>query len=560
MRQVGLKHLIASGVAPADKYVHDLDLNVMTPGTLVFWNTRKGVTVGAGTTYAQCPYLGISQVVDLDGDNYGDALRDAWSGEVDGAYVWNVTSEVGRVGLNKIEEIYFKCTRKETPYTLSFEWRNDDTLNFSPDNRWNYVDVSVFPQDYACDDCDDGIDPKEVACGIANQFYAKYVENSTTDSIFLKNALAQQRKDYAIDVMPIMEKEKQWCFTTATDACGDCTRISAIKTFVIKANGGTIPADIDTVIPGSLDPSDNTKSFYSQINRIIKIINKAFVDNGVTGHAVAIEGITGTGRPCDQGVTILINSCESVALEDNTDADITPCGPGNDEYNPYTGLSFTNQAECVGCTTGTTFTPTAGVRVIGKGLQVKWDNKVKHDRKSWYNTDVRITMQEDAEFEVYAFRTMQDIVVPELMGIQIADAMLDMTVTGRGMDYGPSSVDLRTLYKQNVSPRFWNNTLGLNPHGLYSSISIHHGSANNTSNANGFQNVPKATTIIYCESSDTVTLAAIEGILNPWMASLPIPKPAIDLSNGTDDDQTNLVVNSVGTVTQTPVDDTGAVA
>ena len=141
---------------------------------------------------------------------------------------------------------------------------------------------------------------------------------------------------------------------------------------------------------------DVTKSFYAQKDRLVKLINQAFKDNGVSGSAIVVEGITGTGKPCSQGFTILINSCESVSIQDGSDVDITPCIA---EYNPYTGLSFTNEAECVGCNTGTTFTPTTGIRLVGKGLKVNASNYFKHDRKSWYHTDVRITMEEDSNIK-----------------------------------------------------------------------------------------------------------------------------------------------------------------
>lgn len=552
MRQIAERFLVGKGVATAGKYAWDLDLNPITPNDLVFFNPVTGKVLAAGFTFSTIPNLGIAQAVDLNGDGYSDALRPVFGGVIPGASLWNVTTEPHRFGFNKIQNFWFTCTEKDTDYSVNVEWRNDDTLDTNLWNQFSYKTLSVRLADYACDSCDNGIDSKEVSCALANQFHGKHILNGGSDSIFLKRAIKTQSVNTGVDVMPILAKEVQYCISSYAGACNDCAQMDSIGGFTIVANGGTIPSDIEITFASTTVPGDTSKSFYSQKDRIIKLINDGFIANNVSGYAIAIEGISGGGRPCTAGFNILINSCESVTVQDGTGADITPCIA---EYNPYDTASSTIYAECEGCTANGTFTPTGGLRVVAKSIYV---SASPSDRKAWYHTDARITLNGDTNFTQYAFETMQEIIVPENLGVQLQTLMLDQNVTGSGFDYNPSMIDHRGLYQENNSSRLANNSIGINRNGAYTTISFTYGSPWNTVGVNESDSYAKSTSTIAIESSNTSALAAVKAILDPWLASLPAPKPAIVYA--TDSDQTNIIVDATGTVTQEAVDDTGSVA
>ena len=552
MREVANRILVGSGVAAADKTAYDLQKNIIAPNTYVFFNPVTGKTVGPGVTYADVPRLGIAQAVDLDKDGMSDALRKAFGNEVSGDHLWNVTTDIPVLGMNKIEDFYFKCTNKDTDYSINVEWRNDNTLNTNLHNQWSYTTLSVRVSDYACSSCESGVDEMEVACALANQFYAKGIlDDKVNNSTFLRRSIQTQSKNADVDVMPIFQKEVQYCIASYAGTCGDCGQIDSIGGMTIVANGGTILTDIVIPFGSTTVPGDDTKSYYAQKDRIIALINAGLKANNVGGYAVAIEGLSGTGKPC-AGFNILINSCESITLQDGSDVDITPCQA---EYNPYTALTFTNQSECLGCGTGSTFTPNAGFRAIGKGIKVNSSCVEKLDRKSWYHTDVRITLNERSNFKQYEFKTMQEVVVPKNLGVQFAKMMFDQNVTGSGFDYQPSNIDHRGLYQENRSARLQFNDIGLDNKDIYASISMKHGLSWNTTHTNQPDTIAKGTTILLIAESDTATKAAVKAILDPWLASLPNPKGALSLT--TDDDQTNTIVTDAGVITQEAVDDKG---
>jgi len=545
---------VAKGVAPADKFIYDLENNASSPNNIVFFNPRTGKTLGPGITYQTNPEIAIAQAMDLDGDNMVDALRKR---QLDGKYIFNVTTDTPRSPISQIKNAYWRCTSKDTEYGLNIGWRNHDTLLTQSDNQFAFKTVSVNLSDYTCSSCDDGLDCKEVSCAMHRAFYAKGLD--AKDSLFMRRSLEVQNKTVGVDLVAIMDKEVQYCLSAFAGACGSCNEISAVTGITIvadptklDANGNPFLAtNFTKTFPGTLVPGSTTNSYYGQLERIVKLINKAFEEAGVTGHAVAIEGIKGTARPCDP-INILINSCYSVILLNGTGAAITPCIP---EYNPFAGKSFTNQTSCIGCSAGSTFVPNCGVRAIGKPIKIDKTCLGVDQRIMWYFTEVMITEAPESNFSGFYVETMQDIQVPDGMGIQYYWKMLDQHVEGTGFDYSPGFSDIRGVYSENKAPRLKNNTSGLNLAASYASISFEYGMGWQTQFVNSPTSVTQATLQIIIDNTDVATKAGIKAILDPWLASLPVPRPALNLT--TDSDQVNTIVDNTGTVTQEALDDVG---
>lgn len=558
-RKIQQRYLVGKGVAPADVYVWDLEHGRFKPNDLIFYDPITGVTLGAGdATYAKVPILGVAQAVDLDGDGFVDAIRKIAVDGINGAYLYNVTTDSPSMPVNQIKNLYFRCTEKDTDYTLNFEWRNEETLLRNLDNQWSSKTVTVNLGNLGCADCDTNEPCGEVACAFANQFYGKNIGEG--DSMFLRRAVANANMFDGVDVMPILGKEVQYCISTFSGACGSCTEMDAISGIRIKADltilnaAGipVIPTDITIPFAGSLVTSSTTKSYLGQADRIIKLINKAFVDRGLTGHAVRIDGLAGTARPCE-AFKILINSCFSVELLNGTGVAITPCTA---EYNPYLGKSFTSNSQCVGCSPNKTFVPNCGVRVMGKPIKIDKNCLTPDRRVMWYHTEVDITTNEDSNFSGFYKETMQEVALPNNLGIQFYWKMLDALTTGTGFDYDPSLTDIRGLYSTNKAGKF-QNIQGLSLTDMYRTIVFEHGMGWNTQFVNTSTNVAQMTTYLLISETDTTTKTTVKAILDPWLSSLPVPKPSINIVDDAQD-QTPIIINNIGTVTQEADDSTGS--
>lgn len=544
----------ASSVAPADKNVYDLEKGSFSPNSLVIFNPRTGKSLGPGITFATNPTIAIGQFVSLNGDGMVNALRKR---EIDGNHLFNVTTDIPRSPINQIKNAYWRCTSKDTEYGLNIGWRNNDTLLTQTDNQFALKTISVNLSDYACSSCDSGMDCKEVSCAIHRAFYAKGLDGN--DSLFLRRSLATQNKTDGVDLVAIMDKEVQYCLAAFAGSCGSCNEITAVTGVTIvadptklDANGNPFLAtDFTKQFAGTLVPGSTTNTYYGQLDRIVKLINLAFEEAGVTGHAVAIEGIKGTARPCDP-INILINSCYSVQLLGAGGTPITPCVA---EYNPFAGKSFTNQTSCIGCSAGSTFTPNCGVRVIGKPIKIDKNCLGPDKRVMWYFTEVSITEAPNSRFSGFHVETMQDVQMPDGMGVQYYWKMLDQHVEGTGFDYSPGLTDVRGVYSENKSSRLKYNTIGLDINQSYASLSLEYGMGWETQLVNSPVYITKATLQVIIANADISTKADLKAILDPWLASLPVPRPPLDFT--TDVDQINTLIDNTGTITQEAVDDVG---
>lgn len=552
-RKIGSRFLVANRLAPAGKYVHKLDINGFQPNDFVVYDAVTGVSLGAGdATFQATPKLGLGQVVDLDGDGVPDAIRTVLGGYLDGCNCnLNITTERPRCGSLPIEEVFFRCTYADEEYSLNVEWRNDDTLDSNNCNQWSYETLSVnLKNGFACDSCEDGVDPTRVMCALANQFKGVHIEDSNAYS-FVKEAVKLQNKTSGVWIEPIFKKEVQYCISMQPGDCDSCTMMSSIKGMTIKADVEKgLAEDIVITFEGTVT-SDPALSKYGQKERIMLLINRAFKENEISGYAVALDAITGDGRACCD-FPILINSCYSVTLQDGNGLDIAPCVA---EYDPYEGISFSNQAECVGCAEGQTFVPNAGLRAIGKPTKVECNCENPTSNKWWYHTEVRITSNQDSGFKQLFHRTRQKPEIPLNMGVQFKQMMIDQIVSGPGFDYGPGLYDNTNYWMNNNSKRLKLNSLGLKCTGSYVGISMAHALPWNVTHANYPTYQAKHNLYILIEQNNTAVMDGIKAILDPWLASLPVAHGPLNLS--IDDDRVNLRLGEGGDVEQVGIDDAG---
>ena len=501
--------------------------------------------------------MGIAQVVNVKGTL---RLRDVFGSYLDGSQLASISTEQPRMPVNEIKNVYFKCTFKDEDYSLTVGWKNHDSMMTNLHNVWNEVTLSVNLSDFECESCDDQIDCSAVSCALASQFYGKYLDRESLDnSVFLQNSIAIQNDQIDVDIHPILSKEVKYCVTAFAGSCGDCSEISGIGGIRIKADATLLDADGAAYIGTDVDVLfTNTasttagRSYLNQKDSILKQLNQAFIDNGVTGHAVAMMGIDGDARPCSD-FEIMINSCYSVQLLDTAGVVITPCTA---EYNPFTGKKFYSSKECVGCTPNTSFVPNCGIRVVPKGIKVDTSCLSGPERKAWYHTQVRVSTPVDSNFKTFHQETMQEIVVAENLGLQFYPRMLDQEGVGFGFDYNEGYSDMgRSIYGENKADRLKYHAAGLNQRGLYTTISWRSGIASEDSFGSGAGRVAMGQTWMLIESTDAALKASVKAIMDPWLASLPNPRGPLQLT--TDDDQINTVVDASGTVTQEAADKTG---
>jgi hypothetical protein len=511
-------------------------LNGIEDNQIVIYNADTGVSVGPGVTVATTPNLVIAQGIDTDGDGVADVLRKSAFNFISGEKLSAVTAEGPACGQLKIVDIGIGCVTPGKSYSLTIEQRTDHTERF-----YNYRDYERFTETVefgydACDDCDQTLDCKQVACALANKFNGTDRKLSIVkNGSLIRRVREHQDSDRAFNVYVLHANDYEFCFATADAACVGCNTIDAIT--------GIIVDGVQTDFQLTTDPSDAEKSKVGQVPRILKMINEALGDKGT---AISAETFTGPGKPCCDGVKILINACVTVDLLGFEEASITPCATGLPTYTVDT------QGHCGGCDTVTTVTPCAYLRVVAKPIEIpKFCDRPDSFLKTLY-TDIRVsTSYNHNNFGFFREFVKQDFSIPKNFVYEaIHKVIAQDTSANEPFSYGYNDF---VGANHNILP---GSRISAMLHGLFNGCSsfdslcvynFEHAMVSKGLAASGPMEEPKGRTTVLIPSSNTAARTAFEAIVNPWIVSAPY-KLLQTVTCSTDQDQIERVLNPDTTV------------
>lgn len=508
--------LADGGVTAEDVYLYSLDggfesLNpAIAVNDLVIYDPRNNRTITAGDTFANVPKLGIAKAIDPEGLGYPTRLQKVFGGYIDGKGLANLTTEPPKCGCNQVVDFYGSCTNYGESYSVTIETRGDRTLDYNLWNFWEKETFTVNLKPFACDSCDSGVDEGRVFCALADQINAHdRVVSVKKAGAFRKKALKQQAKIRKFMAYPILGNDYEWNISHGDTACETCTTMTGI--------GGVRIDGVDYTFNGTTIAATPSLSLKGKQNQIANMINNSFKTAGVEGSAVVKQQIYGGGQPCCD-FQILVNSCVVVDLLDGDGYVIA----GKTTTNPFAAV--TKEAECKGCDSNETWTPTAGLRVVALGMEIDCDCSNPVDRKAWYHREVRVHSQlQERAWNRYATRVVQPVVIPDGLGVQWKKRMLDAANGGTGRDYDPWTVDLAGLYK---TPRkgtaFTEATKNIQCKDLFCAITFKHNLLFQEKSVTGGFNGAKGRSIILMPNNDPEAIyATLQARLDPWLASVP---------------------------------------
>ena len=187
------------------------------------------MTVAPGVTIEEVPEMGIAYAIDGKGDGFATRLRNVFGNSIDGCGIESVNSSGANCGCNQISDFYTTCTFKGEVYTLEVWTRGYDELVSNNWNTWTKEVFSVKVSDFACDDCEYGIDCKAIMCALADKINAHYKKRDVRKvGSFLGRALKQQVKNRRFTVYPLFENDCTYNITHSDDTCKDCVNMTGI--------------------------------------------------------------------------------------------------------------------------------------------------------------------------------------------------------------------------------------------------------------------------------------------------------------------------------------------
>ena len=507
---VGAKNL---SLYPAGKPVYietaaGYGLNGILDNQIVIYDANTGVSLGPGATASTNPKIVIAQGIDTNGDGVAEVLRKSAYDHIDSCGLDAVTSEGPSCGQVKILDVAIGCMERGKPISLIVEARTGHTENFYKYNdyeRWTETVEFDFDD---CGGCDQPLDCKEIACALANKFNGKDANNSIVkQGSFIKRVREHQKKDKPFHLYVLHPNDYQFCFTTTETACVGCNTISAITGITV---GG-----VTTEFALTTDPADVTKTKVGQVNRVIGLINDALGDKG---YALDASTFSGSGKPCCDGVKLLVNSCVEVALLGAGGTPIVPCDTGLPTFN------VVKYGECGSCSGSTTETFCSFLRVVPKPIALeKFCDTPDSYQKTLY-TDIRVTTSYNnnniGKFKVFE---LQPYTLPKNLAYQaLHKVALQDTSANAPFSYGYDEFVGRynKLLKGSRTSEMLHGLLaGCGPLDGLCVYNIEHSAFGKDQKVHGAQYRPKVRTTVLIPFTNTAARTEFEAILNPWITS-----------------------------------------
>jgi len=547
MRNVLEKYLIGAkdlSLYPAGKAVFietasGYGINGVLDNQIVIYDADTGVSIGPGATCATNPRIVIAQGIDTNGDGVAEVLRKSAYDFIDSAGLTAVTAEGPQCGQVKILDVGIGCMERGKPISLIIEARTGHTENFYKYNdyeRWTETVEFDFDD---CAGCDQPLDCKEIACALSNKFNGKDAQNSILkQGSFIKRVRDHQRKDKPFHVYVLHDNDYQFCFTTAEAACVGCNTIAAITGITVGTGGSAVT----TTFALTTDPADEELTRVGQVPRVIKLINDALGDKG---YALDASTFSGSGKPCCDGVKLLINSCVAIELLGFEGDAITPC------ETDFPTKTVTKYGECGSCGSSTTETMCAFLRVVPKPIELeKFCDTPDSYQKTLY-TDIRITTSYNnnniGKFKVFE---MQPYKLPKNLAYQaLHKVALQDTSANEPFSYGYDEFVGRynkLLKGSRTSAMLHGLLAGCGPLDGLCTYNIHHSAYGKDQKVHGAAYRPRVRTTVLIPSTNTAARTEFEAIINPWIVSCSGETGTIfkTVLCGTDQDQIERVLNA----------------
>lgn len=505
-------------VVEAGKYLYSIDPNddfaSLNPdielGDMVFFDPKTNLTVGAGTTAATVPNLGVAVAVDTKGVGYPTALAKVFGDSFISSAIRSVRSQKPKCGCNHIVDfLTADCKFYGENYGIEIQTRGAREFETHLDNVWQKDFFSVNLKDYACSSCESGVDEKKVMAALGakiNRHRAKI--NVKTYGKFIKNAIKQQHGQRKYTAYTLFENDYRYTITHGDGTCANCTTFTGIKGIKIGDNNVV-------VFPGMLDADGNTP--VGREKRLENLINKAFTDAGVGGSAVIDTQLVGSGAPCCD-FRILINSCETVELIDKDDQNIAKV-----TTNPFTAIL--SDPLYLECEAGTSWTPTTGLRVVSHPMDITCDCNEPVDRSYWYIRELRVGIPTSQDnWGKFVAKDVQLPTMPEGLGVQWRKRALDAVNGGTGRTYDNWVTDKTGMYAGNRSNTALTESFkNIGCKDMLCATVIDHDLPFDRFSVTGNLAAAKGRSIIVINNNSTVLYDAVKAVLDPWFASTSCP-------------------------------------
>lgn len=323
---------------------------VLVPiGTPVFWDPITNLSVDA-LTVCNLNRINAGVAVDTNGDGMPDDIARVFNDYIDPCGIESATADIPSCGRPPITDIMFDCLERNKTYSLIIRWRDNRTEVSTTQGDWDSVQVKFKVPDTICTTCPAGMNCKEAVCELIDDATGKTKYANFKDR-FLGRRLT--RRPIPVDILGLESNAYQFNLAPVlgTSCCQNCVKINRIQSFRYVPIVAGVPQPAVTIpFTNNFLPGDPNFTYLPQLDGMIRQINNTL------GGSVASYI---KGRDCCDSILEVIH-CNTFELLDQGGVPIA-----STQTNPLNIIQYSNT--CGPCyDNGSSWTPTCGIRVIGK--------------------------------------------------------------------------------------------------------------------------------------------------------------------------------------------------
>lgn len=466
---------------------------LVNPGQYVFYDPTTNKTINTSTwtksTHGRW-VLGVG--VDEEGKGYSTSIRKVFNDVVFGHHIRDVRVEQPSCGLVDVKDVFVRgCINTDETYTFNIGYTDGRTMQEFGFNKMPFETTSVTIPGDLCASCGDNAECSEVIDAIIKAMEPQKM--SDRKHMLKRGSRYPEKKDY--HVVPLYNTSYSFPLTlSASNACESCNQVQ-----------GLVSIEIDEETVTFTNNLSGTNTALGQLEYIIYQINAALEGKG---SAVIKETV---GHCCN--MSIEINTCKDVG-------DITLTGENQSisptVTNPFTAI--TEEDASVFCdSTGTTFTPTCGFRVISKGISFEEQCLINININPFPMRKLFIFGTPSGKGFPFHVKETQNASWPRGLGAYWALRDYKSDNGGTGRSHNAYNSRYGEFMQPGKDDRI--NAVAVNPKTSYVAVSMSQSSPNVPLEHIGYVNILNGVSHLLIPAGDSTTRTAIQSALNQYITS-----------------------------------------
>lgn len=497
-------HSNSTGAAPT---------SLVPVGQFVFYDPSTELSINTATwsksTHGRF-VLGVGD--DPNGVGYATHIRKAFGEIFYGCHINSMHTDCSSCGLQQVQDVFIKgCVDVDEPISIKFT-----VLDHDSNVQFGYQvgpskTVTAQVSSELCNACSEEADPTKLINALWQQLKPQIGRPSRLTNLKRGTFPEDASYKYPFTITPLYTTSYNYVLTDVSGSCTGCLGSTPLQSIVIDGDTVTFSSSVRSVV------ETVATSTYGQLQLAVKQINKALNGKG----SAVLKKSTGC---CDYDIEV--NTCLPMGnLTVGATGNTTTVSPTTS--SPFQTIDGVNDS-FVCDNDSTSFTPTAGFRVITDPIVFEDSCFVNLAMPKWLKREVRITTAHAYQTN-FPFYIKEKQAATEPRGLGLSWAVREYKSDNGGSGRNHNGYNEKFGYWGLPGKNDRANAGRVNPRDNYASIVIDHSYMSSPNEHIGYMNKLHGRTVLLVPQDNTTTKTALETAFNNYITGdVCNPLPAID--------------------------------